>query len=475
MPNLEDFRDVEPTAARGHNLVIVTPPSPAYAAPALRGVLESLGDGRRGLLLCPAAELDTWGAVAYAAAYAAANAGPSRRVQVAHGTARAMRRLKAGTVDLLIATPDTALALLQRAALKADTLNSLILAGPETWTPSAGSDDPLTPLMQDLPKESQRIIITAAPDRAQALVERYARKALVVGAPGPEDPPVQPAGPVRTVSVPWGQRAPVLADIIEILDPPTCVIWTADESRHEEIGRAVPVGTETQIVTGDAPAAETIIAFDLPTADRLRQLQTAGEVLLLVPPSTETYVDQIASTRRPLRLPGLVDTITTAAGARRAAIVGALEAGNPDRALLTLAPLFERYDPAAVAAALFDLWTAGGGNVPSALPDIPALARVYIGVGKKDGVTVNDIVATLTKDVRVDRTKIGKIELRDAFTLVELPAQEAEAIARALTGTTIRRKRITARIDRGRAAPATGKPRPQTGRGAPAGRPRTPR
>ena len=77
-------------------------------------------------------------------------------------------------------------------------------------------------------------------------------------------------------------------------------------------------------------------------------------------------------------------------------------------------------------------------------------------MGKKDGATVNDLVAVLTKEVRVDRGKIGRVELRDAYALVELPAQEAEGIARALTGATIRRKRITARVDRGPAKP----PRP---------------
>jgi ATP-dependent RNA helicase DeaD len=76
-----------------------------------------------------------------------------------------------------------------------------------------------------------------------------------------------------------------------------------------------------------------------------------------------------------------------------------------------------------------------------------------VGVGKKDGATVNDLVAILTKDVRVERGKIGRVELRDAFALVEIPAQEAERVASALNGMTIRRKRVTARVDRGGARP----------------------
>jgi ATP-dependent RNA helicase DeaD len=81
-----------------------------------------------------------------------------------------------------------------------------------------------------------------------------------------------------------------------------------------------------------------------------------------------------------------------------------------------------------------------------------------VGVGKSDGATPNDLVAVLTKEVRVAREKIGRIELRDAYSLVELPAQEAERIATALNGVTIRRKRVVARIDRGRVRPAARAP-----------------
>ena len=171
--------------------------------------------------------------------------------------------------------------------------------------------------------------------------------------------------------------------------------------------------------------------------------------MLLVPPGTGAYVERIASPRRPLRLPALLDAVTTAAAAQRGRHRPRARGRTPERALLTLAPLFERYDPAAVAAALYELWTAPPAPPCRRLPDIPATARVYVGVGKKDGATVNDLVAVLTKDVRVEREKIGRVELRDAFSLVELPAQEAERVASALNGTTIRRKRVTARVDRG--------------------------
>jgi hypothetical protein len=155
-------------------------------------------------------------------------------------------------------------------------------------------------------------------------------------------------------------------------------------------------------------------------------------------------------------LPGLLEEARSAEGAQRAAIVKAIEGGKWQRSLLTLAPLFERHDPTAVAAALFELWS---GSAPVALPapaEVAATSKVYVNAGKKDGVTANDLVAVLTKELRVDRTRIGRIELRDAYSLVEIPALEAEGVAAGLNGVTVRRKRVTARVDRGPTRPGRG-------------------
>src|SRR5687768_11256023 len=338
-------RDTAPTTARGHNLVAATPPVPAYAAPALAGVLTRLGPDSRGLLLAPESQLDEWGRVALGLAQ-----GSGIRVQVAHGYARAMRRLKADAVDLVIATPETALTLLGRSALMPEAITAAFLAWPESW----GDEDSITPLMQDVPRETQRIIYTAAPDRVASLIERYARKAMTATAPGLENG-TQTA--VRTVGVPWSRRVAAVAELVELLDPASLAIWTADRSYHGALAQAVGLNEpELRLVVGDAPPAETIVAFDLPTAERLRQLAGAGEVVMLIPPGTESYAARIAHPRRPLVLPGLADGASARAAAQRATIVRSIETGTPDRALLTLAPLFERHDPVAVAAALFDLW-----------------------------------------------------------------------------------------------------------------------
>jgi ATP-dependent RNA helicase DeaD len=455
-------RETVPTAARGHNLAVVTPPGPAYGGPALAGLVSRLAvGGAQGpaLVLCPEAELDGWGSLVKTLIK-----GTHLRLEVGRGVARAARRLRAGTLDLLVATPETAAALAGRGTLKGQDVEAVVIAGPDRWP----DREVVVPLMQDLPKERQRILLVAVADQAGDLVERYARKALVLGAP-PADATALAAGPVRTVGVAWERRSAALADLLEVLDPQSLVVWTADRSHHGAIATALPAGdVSIRVVTGDAPKADVVVAFDPPDAARLRQLLTAGQVVLLVPPGAEAHTDRLASPRRPLRLPGPADEAADAAAARRAAIARALDAGRPDAALLALAPLLERYDAAAVAAAVYDLWVEAG--VKPAAPASPAAVaaesgttKIFVGVGRSDGATPNDLVAVLTKEVRVAREKIGRIELRDGYSLVELPAQEAERIASALNGTTIRRKRVVARVDRGPARPSVRTSRPRAG------------
>ena len=109
-----------------------------------------------------------------------------------------------------------------------------------------------------------------------------------------------------------------------------------------------------------------------------------------------------------------------------------------------------------MAAALYQLWSDSPGAAAPVAPAPAASARIYIGLGKKDGANPNELVAVLTKELRVDRTKIGRIELRDSYSLIELPAQEAEQVAASLNGMTIRKKRVLARVDRGPSRPLRG-------------------
>ncbi len=416
-------RDTIPTAARSHPLVLVAPPAAAYALPAAAGLLSSAREGTR-LVLCPAAAIPEW-----EAGLRRLTEGSGLRLHAATRPGRAARLLAENSVDLLVTAPETALALLQRSALGRERVGGVLLAWPEAMPER---DTALAPLMQELGSDTPRLLVTSAPARAADLIERYAHRAVTVTLPVT---PLEPRPGVRTVVTGWDRREASAALAIEVLDPARVLHWHLADS--------LPGSPEP-----GAPGPDLVIAWDLPLPARLLELAALAPVVLLVPPWALPWVSGIASVR-PLRLPGESDEAQDRAARDRAALAALAADPAIEHGLFALAPLFDRYDPAVIAAAAYTLWRRSG--TPEAAPVVPppaATTRVWIGVGRKDGATAADFMGALTRELGLDRTQVGRIELRELFTLVELPAALAEDTARRLTGLNIRRRRVTARVDR---------------------------
>jgi len=74
--------------------------------------------------------------------------------------------------------------------------------------------------------------------------------------------------------------------------------------------------------------------------------------------------------------------------------------------------------------------------------------RLFIGAGRKAGVRPADLVGAIANEVGVDSSAIGAIEIADRFSLVEVPEEIVEDVIGALRATTIKGKRVTVRRDR---------------------------
>src|SRR5439155_4036573 len=157
-----------------------------------------------------------------------------------------------------------------------------------------------------VPRETQRLIVTSDAAGSSGAVERHAWRAPVVDLLGA--PPDEPAPQVRSAPVAWRRRIEALADLAEQLDPESLAVWAADLGDRAAIAHALAAAGVTATIATDAPpAASLIIAYDLPDPARLHQLAFAGDVLLLIPPGTESYAARLAPKRRPVHLRGLLD------------------------------------------------------------------------------------------------------------------------------------------------------------------------
>ena len=435
-----------PIAARGANLVLPAPPSPAYAIPVLAAALGRGQDTRSNplLLLVPESALAPW-------AEAAASAAQSIGKVAARGptAARAGHHLVGRRVDCLVTTVAVADELLRRSAFPVAEFSAVVVAWPELQP----DDDRFVAIFADLPKDTQRIVITADPERVVPFVERYAWRAATAGPLGAE--PAERLARIRVASIGWDQRQRTLGVLADALDLDQVAVWCADQAAAASVSAGL---ASHGVAVGDG---EFTIYYDLPTPEVLGQANPARSVLLM-PPGTEHYVARLVVKREPINLRSAADEAERAIASDRRAIRSRIEAGPDRAAFATVAPLLDQYPASDIALALQTLWTVAKAAIPApAGPPIrpmptsrPSMPKVWASVGNKEGVTLGEWMGLLSIDLGIPREKFGRIEVKDSFTLIEFGAEDtATAAAEKLAGRTFKGRRLTARVDRGAKPP----------------------
>jgi hypothetical protein len=426
--------DAKAALERGRPVVLVRPPAVEQAAELWELISPTapehgLGVGSPVLIICA----DD----ASAAEWAGAAPAPWRARAVT-GLARTTRLLKDRPFDILAGAVGDLAALVQRAALKLDRVTTVVVAWPETLV-TQDHAPALDALLAEL-RDARRIILSWNPGALGDFLERHARRALVVATAPASDTSATPAPPVceaRYAIVPSLRRSVAVRDALDTLNVTRPLIWNGG-----------PI----------APAAgphDAVLCLRLPSRDELRALAAAGggaPVAVLASAAQLAYLRTIAHPLTPLPLPGAGDRALDRAEGLRARVAALLERENVDAELALLTPLLERYDAAEVAAALLrmsHLPSATGGTVPaSAAP--PGRLKVFVNVGKKDRAGPKDLVGALIREVGLEKSALGKIEVRETFSIVEVAAGEAERVVHALSGVTIRGRRVAARLDRAR-------------------------
>lgn len=419
---MPDLKAALQAAQRGNNLVCYAAPSPIALRELLAAVIETEG---LKLALAPEESVDEWARVASRVSH-------SKHAAAGHTPARLSRLLASSELRLLIVTPELAHELVRRATLKLDKVSALLLLWPDSW--SDAERELLATLLQDVDKSTQRIVVSFDPMDSAELVERYCWRAAIVDLLGPMDP--VDVG-VRSMPVAWSRREEAVSDLLEQLDPATFSVWHADSS--------------------DTQAADLVVAYDLPSPAQLRELTARGPVVLLTPPGTEGYVARLAPKRRPIHEQTALRAADKALAGSRRTITEKIESGSDPSTYSALGPLLERYESTRVAAALYELWQAAsaGRKDPEPKPAPAPATKLWLGIGKRDAATTSDLVGALIKTAGVSREAVGRVEIRESFSLVELGAgTDAAAVAERLAGTVIRKRRVVARLDRGRKGPA---------------------
>ncbi len=354
------------------------------------------------------------------------------------GIARASRMASDGATTL-VATPGDTLALLRAAAGIRDVKRVFL------WSTDVmlqrDESETLDTILAEFPNAQRIIHATHIPTD---FVERHARRAPVVQTENADRITQQ----IRYALVEEDRTVWATRKCLDIVDPGTVIIWDPSERFVSESDFHLSDHTEIGKELGGADA-DLAIATDLPSVDVLTELVTrARDIIVLIRPRQLPFLQAICGRLKPIKLPSDADRARDRAFQLRRVIRDKIETNEEISFTLgALEPLFYDHDPAVVAAALANV-AMEKQPAPSAVDELPSWVKIFLTIGEKEKVTIRDVVGAILNSTGISRDSVGKVEIRDSFTLAEVRPVDAERVVAELNGSTLRDRRITARIDR---------------------------
>ena len=500
-------RETGGPVGRSHNAVYVMPHDWASIAQFLEPVLERVDTESADLqVLVIASDSELSAAVAAAAVKAV----DGRAVQVLAATSarRAARIIRLRPPHVVAGTPEVIVELLRGAAIKLGTVRFVCLAWADelvAQTPNAQSAA-LETVMAELPKESGRTVVAAELTPAvDELLERYARRARRVAPVASElDQPMD----VEYATVAPQSRLGTLRRLLDETDPATAMIFVRDRDTQPEVrdlldslGYGGGGGTTEQgenapairMGTTTPPGTEIAFLFDLPASrEELREAAGGAQrAIALVQPR------QLASLRalvaggsvRPITLPESGERARRQDLRMREEVRTILAEGHFGRELISLEALLDEYDGIEIAAAALQLLereraahqaaqqherAARRESAPSSPHERSApagsarprerdrgpravgstsgpMVRLFMSVGARDNVRPGDLVGAIANEAAVASTDLGRIDIRESHSIVEVAPSAADAVIERVNGLVIRGRRTVVRRDEERA------------------------
>ena len=373
--------------------------------------------------------------------------------------------------DVIIMTPAQALHAVQDSALKLESVQALtVLDAAEQYT--LGNGETLDTLIPLVPRTAQRVVTSATlTDDVEKLVEAHARRALTVPPRAADRAPVlpqEPLGQIGYVVVQEDAKLALLARLFENTQEQR-VVFARTAARAERVAAGLArrgIGAEADagrvrasaFDAATVPTAARVVSYDVPfSAEQLRALHANGGTVLVTPlelPHLRRIAGEVPFTLKQRRARAIE---RDAVAAFRAQIRAALDTEDLDAQLLLLEPLLEERSADEIAAALCALLRSRRDAAESAsepvagAPRAPAPAtftRLFLSIGARDNIRPGDLVGAITGEAGIKGDQVGRVDIRDTFSVVEIAAAVADKVIRALNGTTMRGRSLRVDYDR---------------------------
>lgn len=412
---------------------------------------------------------------------------PARALPVYGGQpiGRQIKAIKQGT-DILIGTPGRILDHLSRRTLQLDQVHTFVLDEADEMLDMGFIDD-IEEILRSTPTDRQTLLFSATmPSDIVRLADRYMRNPFHITIQ-----PEQVAAPdIEQVyyEVRAHERFESLCRIIDSEAIERAVIFCRtkrgvdeltdqlrdhgylvdglhgdmEQRQRDRVMGSFRKGDTDLLVATDVAARGLdvehithVINYDIPTdpesyvhrIGRTGRAGRSGTAMTLVHPKERRVLKAIERSVR-VRLkrrtvPSLAAVAERQREVWRQRLVKTLQENNLSRFRSLVEELAEEYDSIDVAAAAFKLLTEGIGNegrprqerADGDLADTGAedgMARFFINIGRRQGVGPADIVRSIAEHASIPGGVIGKIDIYDNFTFVEVPLDTARLVANAM-------------------------------------------
>lgn len=401
----------------------------------------------------------------------------------------------AAHADILVATPQGLRSALSTSEVRTPSVRTLVVEGAGTILADGAAD--VEAVLEFLAGQELQTIIIADPitSAVRTFVDSHVKRSVFLPPEAAGDgSPTAPLerGVLKVVAA--DGRSPedtLLALLAERLDEAVqhALLYFRTEDRAADAADLLSLHGYASGSPGDAEVPVWLGTDPLDARQRLRDSGVAPDALMTVsadvPPDADALdrrhggeVGTNVVLVRPRELPHLrraaleagyrLEEVSLREGARDrendflTRIEEALRQEDLGAYLTLLDPLLERWTGPEVAAALAamvrrmpeggqdgDETTAAAGRrstVERGRP--PAWAHLFLSIGKRDGVGPGDLVGAITGEAGLKGEQVGRIDVKDNFSRVEVEDAQAHRVIAALNGISIRGRSVRADFDR---------------------------
>lgn len=393
--------------------------------------------------------------------------------------------LKKG-VQIVIGTPGRIMDHMRRKTLNLEDVNMCILDEADEML-NMGFEEDIETILKEVPIERQTVLFSATMNkRILGIAKKYLKNPQNVKIKS-EELTVNSIEQL-SISVKESMKDEALMRLIEMYTPKKAIVFCNTkrkvdllienlknnnykaEALHGDIKQAqrerimkrlrngefqILVATDVVARGIDVDGVELVINYDVPQEEeyyvhrigRTGRNGNNGKAFTFVVGKEKGKLKSIAKYANTKIMDGKIPTVTQINKIRNEKMINEIQEvinQNNFRNEEILSTLVENNDIKVVAEALLTMLIsenkANNSEEKKYSPDKNGNVKLFFSIGKKDGIKIKDIVGSISANTAVNGGELGKINVLDKFSFVEVPFQFVEDVLQGMEGKLIKGK-----------------------------------